>query len=85
MQSFRMQEEDKVEPFLLQHIDALQQLSLKQISKEWINVICPKKQANYPYRNTKVKSKTNKKPKVPGWWPDEEVRQWREPDHVKKD
>ncbi|KAK5700219.1 hypothetical protein LTS12_028440, partial [Elasticomyces elasticus] len=85
MQSFWMEEEDKVEAFLLQHIDALQQLSLKQISKEWIKVICPKKQANYSYRNTKVKSKTNKKPKVPGWWPDEKVCQWREPDHVKKD
>ncbi|KAK3612711.1 hypothetical protein LTR22_028501, partial [Elasticomyces elasticus] len=80
-----MDEDDKVEAFLLEHIEALQQLSLKQISKEWIKVICPKKQANYPYRNTKVKSKTNKKPRVPGWWPDQKVCQWREPDHVKKE
>ncbi|KAK4893093.1 hypothetical protein LTR27_008433 [Elasticomyces elasticus] len=80
MQSFKMHEEEKVEAFLLERIDALQQLSLKHICKEWIKVICPKKQANYPYRNTKIE-----KPEVPGWWPDEELCEWREPDHVKKD
>ncbi|KAK3661516.1 hypothetical protein LTR56_000002 [Elasticomyces elasticus] len=80
MQSFKMHEGTKVEAFLLGRIGALQQLSLKHICKEWIKVICPKKQANYPYRNTKIE-----KPEVPGWWPDEELCEWREPDHVRQD
>ncbi|KAK6420230.1 hypothetical protein LTR81_006761 [Elasticomyces elasticus] len=80
MQSFKMHDEDKVKGFLLERIDDLQQLSLKHICKEWIKVICPKKQANYPYRNTKIE-----KPEVPGWWPDKKLCEWREPDHVKKD
>lgn len=83
MKSFSMDEEDKVVQFLADRISRLQQLSNKKIAKDWISVICPRKQANFPYQNRK---RQDKKPTVvPRWWPDVEKCPFTEPDHVKRE
>ncbi|KZF22612.1 hypothetical protein L228DRAFT_129834 [Xylona heveae TC161] len=51
-----------------------QQLNCKAVAKAWIKVIEPKKQTNWPYKD----SETN----GPPWWP-KDCRH-REPDHLKK-
>lgn len=62
---------------ILSYYDAIlrgiQQLALKQILKEWIKEIEPKKQKNCPY----------KKGIRPKWWPD--AAAYKEPDHIKVD
>ncbi|KAK1811651.1 hypothetical protein LTR12_013990 [Friedmanniomyces endolithicus] len=49
MQTFWMHESDKVEACIVSRIEALQQLSSKKVSKDWIKAICPRKQARFPY------------------------------------
>ncbi|KAK0328815.1 hypothetical protein LTR82_000748 [Friedmanniomyces endolithicus] len=49
MQTFWTHESDKVEACLVSRIEALQQLSSKKVSKDWIKAICPRKQARFPY------------------------------------
>lgn len=52
----------------------LQQAVLKRLSKGWIQAICPKKQANYPYNKGQSAA--------PPWWPEGVLH--REPDHLDK-
>jgi len=49
MQTFWIHESDKVEACIVSRIEALQQLSGKKVSKDWIKAICPRKQARFPY------------------------------------
>ncbi|KAK0265123.1 hypothetical protein LTS16_016212 [Friedmanniomyces endolithicus] len=49
MQTFWMHESTKVEACMVSRIEALQQLSGKKVSKDWIKAICPRKQARFPY------------------------------------
>ncbi|KAK0803781.1 hypothetical protein LTR59_004568 [Friedmanniomyces endolithicus] len=49
MQTFWMHESAKVEACIVSRIEALQQLSGKKVSKDWIKAICPRKQARFPY------------------------------------
>jgi len=84
MESFKMNETDKVKAYLTSCIEQLQQLSDKRISKAWIKAICPRKQANFPYQTKKREANPKDEIKVPGWWPNTDVCPFKEPDHVKK-
>lgn len=61
---------------------AIQQTACKEVAKAFIKVICPKKQANFPYRKG---SET-----APDWWPEpwgpgeKDMARHVEPDHLWK-
>lgn len=60
----------------MEHIfQKMQQTVVKRVAKAWIKGICPKKQAKFPYHNSKV---------VPPFWPDINICPFKEPDHIKK-
>lgn len=73
MQQIRLGDEEAVRQCYDVTLRNVQQLALKQILKEWIKEIEPKKQKNCPY----------KKGIRPKWWP--EAAQYKEPDHIKLD
>ncbi|EMC96933.1 hypothetical protein BAUCODRAFT_433000 [Baudoinia panamericana UAMH 10762] len=83
--SFRIDDEAAVTAFLHDRFSEMQQLSDKRIAKVWIKGICPKKQAKFPYQNTKREKRTGEKGLVPGWWPDTNVCPFTEPDHIRKE
>lgn len=66
--------DEEVRDYLGYCFDEFQQIPCKMIAKQWIKIIEPKKQSQYPY-NGGDKFK-------PTWWP-KEVRH-KEPDHLKK-
>lgn len=72
--SLRISDEEAVASFYLTRFRQMQQLMCKLIAKNWIKVIEPKKQTNYPYN----RGDTSK----PSWWP-KDVRH-KEPDHLMK-
>ncbi|CZT17899.1 uncharacterized protein RCC_03736 [Ramularia collo-cygni] len=83
MKSFRIDSKADVTAYLESRLKRLQQLAVKKIAKAWIKGICPKKQANFPYRN---KQRGNEVPRIPGWWPQEQgVCRFLEPDHIKRE
>lgn len=53
--------------------NALSQVVCKGLAKEWVKVICPRKQALYPYKLSKK----------PSWWPKDVPH--IEPDHLDKE
>lgn len=53
--------------------NALSQVVCKGLAKEWVKVICPRKQALYPYKLSKK----------PSWWPRDVPH--IEPDHLDKE
>ena len=73
MKQIRLGDQAQVLEYYEQILRGVQQLALKQILKEWIKEIEPKKQKNFPY----------KKEIRPKWWP--EAAQYKEPDHIKDD
>lgn len=64
-----------VKNYLYTCLEEFQQIPCKLLSKAWIKIVEPKKQAKYPY-----KSGDSSKPY---WWPEDCIH--REPDHLKKD
>ncbi|QIW99585.1 hypothetical protein AMS68_005103 [Peltaster fructicola] len=74
--SFRIDEKDKVEEFLISRLGKMQQTAVKRLAKAWIKAICPKKQAKFPYHDAT---------EIPKWWPDPDECPFREPDHIKKE
>jgi len=84
MDSFRIDEEDKVTSFLTDRLRKFQQLAGKRVAKSWIKGICAKKQAMFPYRNKHRGAEHGLEPEVPGWWPDVSVCPYIEPDHVRR-
>jgi hypothetical protein len=73
MQLIRLSDAEAVAQYYEDVFKGIQQLALKLILKEWIKVIEPKKQKNFPY----------KKEIRPTWWPD--AAAYKEPDHIKLD
>lgn len=55
-------------------LEDIQQNACKLICKNWIKIIEPKKQINYPYNGGEATK--------PGWWP--QAIRHREPDHLSK-
>ncbi|KAI9807280.1 MAG: hypothetical protein M1833_000023 [Piccolia ochrophora] len=70
----RMSDTHAVLKFYYNVLDAIQQLNCRNVAKQWIKTIHPKKQATHPYNS--------KDGAVPDWWP-EDVRH-KEPDHIYK-
>jgi hypothetical protein len=90
MGSLLICESSKVKDFLARALQTMQQLAVKRIAKAWIKGICPRKQAVFPY-NKKNKAKKWKEEGIfvpankPGWWPDEKLCVFVEPDHIKRE
>lgn len=87
MQSLMICDASKVEDFLVRALRTMQQLAVKRIAKAWIKGICPRKQAVFPYNNKKKKrgDGIHDTADNPGWWPDESLCVFVEPDHIKRD
>jgi hypothetical protein len=73
MQPIRLGDQEGIHHYYDSILRGIQQLALKQVLKEWIKEIEPKKQKNCPY----------KKGIRPKWWPD--AAAYKEPDHIKVD
>ena len=71
MTQIRLGDQEQVLEYYESILKGIQQLALKQILKEWIKEIEPKKQKNFPY----------KKDIRPSWWPEKAA--YKEPDHIK--
>ncbi|KIW09369.1 hypothetical protein, variant [Verruconis gallopava] len=71
MQQIRLGDENAILAYYDAILRGIQQLALKQVLKEWIKTIEPKKQKNCPY----------KKGIRPKWWPEQAA--YKEPDHIK--
>lgn len=86
-QSLMICESEKVEQFLIDKFQTMQQLAVKRIAKAWIKGICPKKQAFFPYHKKKREREGLDPPPgcIPGWWPDTKLCRFIEPDHIKRD
>jgi hypothetical protein len=80
-------ESEKVEQFLIDRFQTMQQLAVKRIAKAWIKGICPKKQAFFPYHKKKREREglDHVTGSIPGWWPDTRLCRFVEPDHIKRD
>lgn len=74
MTHIRLGDSEQILGYYESILRSVQQLALKQILKEWIKVIEPKKQKNFPYKKPELR---------PKWWPD--AAQYKEPDHIKVD
>jgi hypothetical protein len=88
-QSLLISELSKVEDFLARALRTMQQLAVKRIAKAWIKGICPRKQAMFPYHHKKKRAVRegglHECANKPGWWPDEKLCKFVEPDHIKRD
>jgi hypothetical protein len=86
-QSLMICEGEKVEHFLIDRFQTMQQLAVKRIAKAWIKGICPKKQAFFPYHKKKREREGLEFPpgSIPGWWPDTKLCRFVEPDHIRRD
>ncbi|KAF2171078.1 hypothetical protein M409DRAFT_51301 [Zasmidium cellare ATCC 36951] len=83
--TLRMDDTVQVVDFLRTRLKRMQQLAVKKIAKAWIKGICPKKQAKFPYQNSKKCDEVEGfKPRIPGWWPKQGCR-FTEPDHIKRE
>jgi hypothetical protein len=71
MQHIKLGDEETIRQYYDTTLKLVQQLSVKQLLKEWIKEIEPKKQKNFPY----------KRGIRPKWWPDDAA--YKEPDHIK--
>jgi len=87
LQSLKICESSKVEDFLARALRTMQQLAVKRIAKAWIKGICPRKQAVFPYHKKSKESgeRSHDSANNPGWWPDESLCTFVEPDHIKRD
>lgn len=87
MQFLLVCEASKIEELVAKNLRTMQQLAVKIIAKAWIKGICPRKQALFPYCKKKRDTERNKRTfgPAPGWWPDESVCKFVEPDHIKRD
>lgn len=81
--SFRIDDEKALLACLTACIDFIGHQIFKNIAKNWIKGICPRKQARFPYRDEKSRSQ-GKERRIPLWWPALEVCKFTEPDHIDK-
>jgi hypothetical protein len=72
MTHIRLSDDEAIDKYFEDVFRGIQQLALKLVLKEWIKVIEPKKQKNFPYKS---------QDKKPTWWP--EACAYKEPDHIK--
>jgi len=85
IRSMLISESSKVEDFFTRALRTMQQLAVKRIAKAWIKGICPRKQAVFPYHKKKRENEGIHEPaNKPGWWPDEKLCSFVEPDHIKR-
>ena len=84
----RVNDDDDIKKYYFTRFVQMQQIPCKIITKAWVKVVQPKKQARHPYNGGK-KAKSAPVQVNPGeltkpdWWPPEGCRH-REPDHIQK-
>ncbi|MCJ1391568.1 hypothetical protein MMC18_004432 [Xylographa bjoerkii] len=82
-----LSDEETLKRFYTTRFIQMQQIACKRISKAWIKVVQPRKQAHYPYNGGKMAAAAgnpgNGDLTKPDWWPQVGCRH-KEPDHIGK-
>jgi hypothetical protein len=89
MVGLKIADTPKVLDYYKRSLTHFQQLNCRQIAREFIKFIEPRKQVNYPYNGHKSRAgaprgkKGDPEKTKPKWWPIDVVH--KEPDHLLKD